>query len=59
MLVRPDVQKKAQAEMDALVGSERLPDFSDIEHAPFTTAVVCELLRWLPVLPLGESISEL
>ncbi|TFY83526.1 hypothetical protein EWM64_g473 [Hericium alpestre] len=29
MILNPDVQRKAQAEIDSVVGSERLPEFSD------------------------------
>ncbi|EKM75591.1 hypothetical protein AGABI1DRAFT_79751 [Agaricus bisporus var. burnettii JB137-S8] len=53
MLLHPDVQRKAQAEIDAVVGSSRLPDFDDMPHLPYLSAVLRETLRWNPVLPLG------
>ncbi|KAF8893737.1 cytochrome P450 [Mucidula mucida] len=53
MLLNPDVQKKAQAEIDDVVGGDRLPTFNDREHLPYVNAVVTELLRWHNVAPLG------
>jgi len=53
MAMFPEVQKKAQAELDAVVGRERLPDFNDYESLPYINAVVKEILRWQPVLPVG------
>jgi hypothetical protein len=55
MAMYPEVQKKAQKELDAVVGCERLPDFSDRNALPYINAVVKETLRWQPVTPLGES----
>ncbi|KAJ7196390.1 cytochrome P450 [Mycena pura] len=53
MVLFPDVQRKAQAEIDAVVGGTRLPVHSDHEKLPYVAAVVTELLRWHAVLPLG------
>ncbi len=54
MTLYPDVQKAAQAELDALLGGERLPDFGDKTRLPYVTAILKEVLRWIPVLPMGE-----
>ncbi|KAF7378396.1 Cytochrome p450 [Mycena sanguinolenta] len=43
--------KKGQAAVDAAVGTHRLPDFGD--NIPYVDAIVREVLRWRPVLPLG------
>ncbi|KAJ7781994.1 cytochrome P450 [Mycena maculata] len=51
MTLYPDIQKKAQAAVDAVVGRDRLPDFND--NIPYVDAVVREVLRWRPVLPLS------
>jgi hypothetical protein len=48
------VQRKAQAEIDAVVGSDRLPKFSDRPDLPFVEAIVTEVLRWNSVAPTGE-----
>ncbi|EMD38686.1 hypothetical protein CERSUDRAFT_105266 [Gelatoporia subvermispora B] len=53
MVLYPDVQSKAQKEMDTVVGAGRLPDFSDQRSLPYITAVVKECLRWNPTLPLN------
>ncbi|KAK0215676.1 cytochrome P450 [Armillaria fumosa] len=53
MLLYPDVQKKAQAEIDDVVGSDRLPGFADRENLPYVNAIVSEVLRWNNVAPIG------
>lgn len=53
MALFPEVQRKAQAELDLVVGQDRLPDFDDIEELPYLRAIVKEVLRWRPVLPLS------
>ncbi|KAI0058231.1 cytochrome P450 [Artomyces pyxidatus] len=54
MLVQyPAVQEKAQAELDAITGGSRLPDFTDRARLPYINAVCMELLRWRMVAPLG------
>ncbi|KAI0042140.1 cytochrome P450 [Auriscalpium vulgare] len=49
----PDVQARAQAEIDAITGGERLPSFSDRSVLPYIEAVCKELLRWRVVTPIG------
>ncbi|KAK0435818.1 cytochrome P450 [Desarmillaria tabescens] len=53
MILYPDVQKKAQAEIDTVVGSDRLPGFADRENLPYVNAIVSEVLRWNNVAPIG------
>ncbi|KAH9980679.1 cytochrome P450 [Russula compacta] len=53
MLLYPDVQKKAQHELDFIIGRERLPTFEDRPRLPFIDAVCKEVLRWRPVTPLA------
>ncbi|KAJ3554391.1 hypothetical protein NP233_g12431 [Leucocoprinus birnbaumii] len=53
MLLHPDVQHKAQAELDSVVGHDRLPDFSDRSHLPYINAILKEVLRYNPPLPFG------
>lgn len=54
MVLYPEVQKIAQAELDSVIGEERLPDFSDRAHLPYVEAIVKEVLRWHPVTPTGQ-----
>ncbi|KAJ7252541.1 cytochrome P450 [Mycena rebaudengoi] len=53
MLANPDVQKRAQEEIDAVVHEGHLPSFEDEESLPYVSAVVKEVLRWKPVGPIG------
>lgn len=53
MMVFPEVQRKAQEEIDRVVGSDRLPGFEDREDLPYIDALVKEVLRWHPVAPMG------
>ena len=53
MLLYPDIQRKAQDELDVVTGRERLPTFEDRPQLPFVDAVCKEVLRWRPVAPLG------
>ncbi|KAI9449576.1 cytochrome P450 [Lactarius psammicola] len=53
LLLRPDLQIRAQAELDAVIGRERLPTFEDRPRLPFIDAVCKEALRWRPVTPLA------
>jgi len=53
MLKFPAAQRAAQAELDAVVGRERLPTFADLERAPYVHALVKEVLRWGIIVPMG------
>jgi cytochrome P450 len=53
MSVYPEVQKKAHEEIDRVVGDSRLPTFDDRKNLPYVDAILQEILRWLPVAPLG------
>ncbi|KAG9317635.1 cytochrome P450 [Chiua virens] len=49
----PEILKKAQAEIDAVIGSDRLPNFSDRDSLPYIEALAKEALRWHSVTPSG------
>ena len=53
MTLYPDVQKKAQKELDVVLGMDRLPDFADRESLPYTEALFMECFRWHPITPFG------
>ena len=53
MVLHPETQRRAQAEIDAIVGRERMPTFADRQHLPYINALIKELLRWRTVAPLG------
>ncbi|KAI0265680.1 cytochrome P450 [Gloeopeniophorella convolvens] len=49
----PEVQQRAQAEIDAMVGRGRTPTFADAPSLPYVRAVVREVIRWRPAVGLG------
>ncbi|KAJ7484409.1 cytochrome P450 [Mycena latifolia] len=62
MALNSEVQDSAQAEIDALLAPSnpaegsiptRLPIFEDRDQLPYITAVVKEVWRWNPSVPLG------
>lgn len=53
MVLYPEVQRKAQAELDAVVGIGRLPSFGDREDLPYLDALCKEVYRWHPIVPFG------
>ncbi|KAF8527225.1 cytochrome P450 [Gautieria morchelliformis] len=53
MCLYPEVQRAAQAELDAVVGNKRLPSVADRPSLPYINAVMKEVLRWGPVAPSG------
>ncbi|TXB99903.1 hypothetical protein FocTR4_00014535 [Fusarium oxysporum f. sp. cubense] len=53
MLLFPEVQRKAQQEIDSVVGSDRLPQFDDRDNLPYVDALIKETLRWIPVTAMG------
>ena len=46
MVIYPEVQKKAQAEIDRVIGRERPPRFGDEDGLPYITAIVKEVWRY-------------
>jgi len=52
MALYPEVQKKAQKELDKVIGN-RLPEFNDRPNLPYMNAMTKESLRWQLVAPLG------
>ncbi|CCM06680.1 uncharacterized protein FIBRA_08965 [Fibroporia radiculosa] len=53
MACYPEIQKKAQQEIDAVIGNDRLPTLADQDSLPYVNALCTELHRWNPVGPLG------
>ncbi|TRY69986.1 hypothetical protein TCAL_10020 [Tigriopus californicus] len=51
----PDVQKKVQAELDSVVGSERNVAIDDLPELTYTKATIFETLRRSSVVPLGTT----
>jgi cytochrome P450 len=55
MVLYPDVQTRARAEIDQAVGHDKMPCLDDRASLPYLDAILCEVLRWYPVFPLGQS----
>ncbi|KZT12936.1 cytochrome P450 [Laetiporus sulphureus 93-53] len=53
MVRNPEVLAKAQAEMDAVVGNTRLPNFGDRASLPYLECVLKEVYRWSAAVPLS------
>ncbi|KAF8488636.1 cytochrome P450 [Russula emetica] len=53
MIAFPKVQRRAQAEIDAVVGRDRLPTFDHTPRLPYVQAIIREVLRWRPSIPFS------
>jgi cytochrome P450 len=53
MTMYPEIQKKCQDELDAVVGNDRLPTFADRDSLPYLATMLREVIRWGPTTPLG------
>ena len=54
MVLNPEIQKKAQKQLDAVIGKDRIPNFDDLPSLPYLEAVMMEVLRFHPVVPLSK-----
>ena len=55
MMIHPEFQRKAQEEIDRVIGNDRFPTLADQADLPYVDALVKEVFRWKPVGPLGKS----
>ncbi|KAH9991662.1 cytochrome P450 [Russula compacta] len=53
MISFPDVQRRAQEEIDRVIGNDRLPTLADRGKLPYVTALRDEVYRWRPVVSTG------
>ncbi|KAK4031782.1 hypothetical protein C8A01DRAFT_21053 [Parachaetomium inaequale] len=53
LMQNPDAQRKAQEEVDRVVGHDKLPTWDDIPNLPYTNLVLHETYRMNPLSPLG------
>lgn len=47
MMMHPEILKKAQEEIDLVIGNDRLPDFDDRPALPYLECVVREVFRYV------------
>jgi len=53
MATHPEVQKRAQAEIDSVLKAGALPTLADRANLPYIGCLLKELQRWRPVVPLA------
>jgi len=60
MVLNPDAQKKAQDEIERVVGSERLPSIQDRGCLPYVEDLMREVVRWwsFGAFALGHRLME-
>jgi cytochrome P450 len=55
MVLYPDVQARARAEINQVVRHDRMPSIDDRASLPYLDAILLEVLRWYPASVLGLS----
>jgi hypothetical protein len=58
LVMYPEVQKRAHAELDAVVGRDRLPTFDDRLRLPYIESICREVERWHVITPMGSIIPS-
>lgn len=56
MLLYPEVVKKAQAELDQVIGYERLPSLQDFNHLPYSECFSLFAVTILTMIPIVRCI---
>jgi len=59
MAIWPEIQEKLQQELDTVIGSERIPKYSDRQLLPYTEAVLLEVQRYASVVPFSVPHSTM
>ncbi|TCD60372.1 hypothetical protein EIP91_010263 [Steccherinum ochraceum] len=54
MVLHPEIQKRAQAEIDAVMGPDALPEYADRSRLPFVQAMIRETFRYRPPAPMTD-----
>ncbi|KAG8896327.1 hypothetical protein FRC01_011875, partial [Tulasnella sp. 417] len=59
MALYPAAQEKVHAELDKIVGQDRLPSFDDQQAMPYLHAALLEAMRWHPLVTIGVPHTSL
>ena len=59
MRVYPEAQRKAQEQVDRVIGNNRLPTLSDRPLLPYVEAIVLEALLWRPIVAFSRVYSRI
>lgn len=54
MAMFPEVQQRAQTELDSVIGRDRLPSFEDRDKLPYVESVCKEVMRYHSAVPNGD-----
>lgn len=57
MTLYPEVQNRAQEELDRVIGKDNLPTFEDRDNLPYVNAICTEALRYASIL-CGQRINK-
>ena len=57
MILFPECQKKAQAQIEAVCG-DRLPEMEDYDDLLYIRSIMKEVFRWLPTATLGAVLMS-
>ena len=58
MLHYPEVMKKAQAEIDSVLASNRRPEVEDADALPYVRAMIKETMRFAKFIPFNKLSTE-
>ena len=59
MIFNPKAMRKAQEELDRVVGKGELPGFAHRDDLPYIDALIKEVLRWYPTIPFGVPVRAM
>ena len=52
MALHPEIQQRAQEEIDSVIGTQRLPNMHDKENLPYMNCIIKEVMRFATIVPL-------
>ena len=58
MALYPDVQRKAQEEIDQVTSCERLPDFDDRPSLPYLDCILKEVFRSVWPVTVADNVAD-
>ena len=58
MIQHPGVQTRVQAEIDAVIGRHRAPEYPDLARMPYTEATLLEIMRYSSVVPFVARVPR-
>ena len=58
LVLHPEIHKRAQDELDVVVGRDRLPTFDDRPRLAYIDAICREVVRWWVLVPMGLTVTH-